>query len=103
MKFILLLSAIVTLDVAALILARFYVEHKKLSFMIFSLMSFALSALVFVELMAFDFTVIISILYAGISSIIITIFYYIVFKERITPGQWVGIALAFLGIVILEL
>lgn len=103
MKFIILLIIITILDIGALVTARYYIEKRKRHFMISSLSIFALSAFVFVQLMAFEVTAVINVLYAAISSVFVTLFYYIVFKERITRGQWMGIGLALLGVLLLEI
>lgn len=103
MKFIVLLIIITILDIGALVTARYYIEKRKRHFMILSMSIFALSAYVFVQLMAFEVTAVINVLYAAISSVFVTLFYYIVFKERITKGQWMGISLALLGVLLLEI
>lgn len=103
MEFIFLLFIIVLLDIAALVLARYYVKKKQFRFMTGSLISFALSALVYIKLMAFSVTAVINVLYVAFSSIFVTLFYYVVFKERITTGQWIGILIAFLGVVLMEI
>lgn len=103
MSFILLLILIIILDIGALVLARFYVEKKKRGYMVGSLMNFGLSAFVYIQLMAFSVTAVINVLYVAFSSIFVTLFYYVVFKERITKGQWIGIFIAFLGVMVMEI
>ncbi len=103
MKFPLLIALITALDIAALVTARYYVDHMKHWVLVLSLSIFAISAFVYVQLMEFAVTAIINVLYAAFSTIFITLFYFLVFKERITRGQWVGILIALLGIIMLEM
>jgi len=103
MKFFLLLLLISVLDVMAVILARYYIENSKKWTLWSSLFFFASSAYVFVQLMAFRSTAIINILAAAASTIFVTLFYFVIFKERITLGQWAGIAISLMGILMLEI
>lgn len=103
MTFILLLALIIILDIGALVSARYYVEKKQKWIMWLSLITFGASGFVFVQLMAFRLTSIINVLYAAFSTIFVTFFYFVFFKERITKGQWLGIAVAFLGVFMLEM
>lgn len=102
MTFPFLLLLISILDVGAVVMARYYLENRKPWVMSLSLLLFAASAYVYVSLMAFRSTAIINVLSAASSTIFVTLFYYFVFKERITKGQWAGLSLAMLGILILE-
>jgi len=103
MKFPLLITLITILDITALVAARYYVERKKKWLLIISLSFFAISAFVYVKLMEFAVTAIINVLYAAFSTIFVTLFYFFVFKERITRGQLIGIIIAILGILMLEM
>lgn len=103
MKFVLFLALITVLDIGALVSARYYIEKQERKFMVISLIFFGLSAWVYVQLMGFEVTAIINMLYAAISTIFVTLFYYLVFKERITTGQWLGLGIVLIGILMLEI
>ena len=103
MKFVLLLILISALDVAAIVIARYYIEKRKGWMMAASMLFFAASAYIYVQLMEFSVTAVINVLSAASSTLFVTLFYFIVFKERITRGQWMGIAIAIIGISLLEI
>jgi len=102
MKFYLLLALISLLDVGAVIGSRYYVEKKKPWILAAALLGFAASAYVYVQMMAFRGTAIVNVLAAAFSTLAATFVFYALFKERITKGQWVGILVAFVGILMLE-
>lgn len=102
MRFYLFLVLMGLFDTAAVVVARYYVEKKKIWILWGSLFSFAASAYFFVRMMEFRMTAIVNVLAAALSTIVATFIFYVAFKERITKGQWVGVVIAFLGILMLE-
>lgn len=96
------MCAVVLLDFFSFAAARYYVHTKIKFILVLSLLGFGGVGYIFVHLMQFASTPIINLLYPACSTIFITLFYYFFFKERITKGQWVGIGLALLGVLLLE-
>ncbi|PIQ79128.1 hypothetical protein COV81_03105 [Candidatus Peregrinibacteria bacterium CG11_big_fil_rev_8_21_14_0_20_41_10] len=101
MKFAILLSILTILDIIAVMSARYYVEKKRVGYLVLSLAGFATSGYLFYLLMGYSITSIINLLWVSVSTVIITLLGYLIFKEKVTIGQGIGMALVIIGMVIL--
>ena len=101
MNFPLYIALISVLDVIAVLGARFFVDRKKWYFRFISLAAFAASAYVYIQMLAYEVTAIVNVIYLAFSSIVITLTCFIFLKERIHWMQGLGMILCLLGLALL--
>ncbi|MEK7145950.1 MAG: hypothetical protein AAB802_02080 [Patescibacteria group bacterium] len=87
-------------DVVAVLSGRYYVETKNKFYKWNSVLFFALSAFMVYKLMAFKETAVISILWISLSTILILVYCRIVFKEKISFSQAIGMAFIAGGVLL---
>lgn len=97
------IAGISIFDLVAVYFAKFYSINKNPWFLILTCGFFTIAALFFVRSLQYEGLAIVNILWTSISVILVTISGYFIFKEHITPLQFLGIALTIIGLVLIEI
>lgn len=100
MKFLIFYLLLNFFDVAAVLFGRYYADLGKPIYKWASILFFALSAFMVYQLMAFKETAVVSILWISLSTILILIYCRIVFKEKISVIQGVGMLFIMGGVLL---
>jgi len=101
MNFLSWLAVITVLDIFAVLLARLFVAKGKEVYRIGSLVFFGFSAAVFVQLMEYESTAVVNLLWVSLSTIFIAIACYFFFGEKINRWQGLGMLLILGGMAFL--
>ncbi|MDP2643100.1 MAG: SMR family transporter [Candidatus Peregrinibacteria bacterium] len=102
-KFYLLIAAINTLDLVAIIFAKLWNIHKNPIFLALTILGFGGAGFFFALSLKYEGVAITNILWIAISVILVTIVGYFFFKETISVLQFIGIALIMIGLVLINL
>lgn len=102
-KFYLLIAAINTLDLAAIISAKLWSINKNPIFLIITVLGFAGAGFFFALSLKYEGMAIANILWIVLSVILVTFVGYFFFKETIGVLQFIGIALIMTGLVLINL
>ncbi len=102
-KFYIYISLLAILDLIAIMSAKYWNVKGNLFYLLISIFCFALVAVFFALSLRYEGAVIVNIIWVALSTILVGIFGYLLFKETITPLQIVGIFVIILGIVLIEI
>ncbi|MFA6305408.1 MAG: SMR family transporter [Candidatus Gracilibacteria bacterium] len=102
-KFYVLIAILNTLDLAAILCAKFWSTSKNPIFLALTILLFGGAGLCFALSLRYEGIAITNILWIAISVILVTIVGYFFFKETITLLQFLGIALITAGLVLVNL
>lgn len=93
---------IVILDVISALAARYAFNHDSLIFMIISITSIPLAAYFFMSILPERITIVVNAIWIALGSINVTLASYLVFGEKITLKQAMGMLIIILGLITIE-
>lgn len=99
-----LVAIMTAIDFMAIISARYAAEYPQKKWIKWlSVAFFASAAIVYVLMLFHRDLAVVNIIYLAFSTVLIIIACYFLFKEKISLGQAIGMAIALGGVVLLEL
>ena len=100
--FALYITAIIVLDISGTLCAKLYSVNKNSLFLFATFLFFGGAGFLFAKSLAYEGMAITNILWISLSIIAMTIIGYFVFKENITPIQFIGNGEITLGLVLVN-
>lgn len=97
------IAGIATLDLLAIISAKFWIINKNSIFLVATCLLFAGSGYMFAKALKFEGMGITNAVWTSISAILAVVGGYLIFKENITLIQAIGIAVIIVGLVLINL
>lgn len=99
---LLLVVIIVCLENASQYFLKYYTTDKKVHFFIYGVILYAFVAYVLTLTFKYEKMVIVNILWGGISALLLTAMAYVLFDEKLTAREIIGILVIFAGIFIIN-
>ncbi|MBU1992275.1 EamA family transporter [Patescibacteria group bacterium] len=97
------IAAITVLDVVGSLCAKYWSVSKSPWLLAATFLTFGAAGVVFAYSLKYESMAITNVLWISVSIILITIIGYFLFKEAITPVQFVGIAVIIVGLVLINM
>lgn len=89
-------------DLVGTITAKLWSVNKSVTFLIITIVCFALSGLFIAMSMKYGEMAIVNIMWVAVSTLFVTLFGYFVFKEYLTPLQIIGILAVVVGFILVN-
>ncbi len=102
MKFYLYLFCVAILDLIGMLSAKYFSLKNNYSYIIIAVLCFAAAAVFISLLLRYQTTPIINMLWVSVSTVLVTIFSYFLFKETLSIIQVTGMFIALIGVIMLE-
>lgn len=99
---LLLVVVIVCIENTSQYFLKHYAMDKKTHFFIYGVLLYAVIAYILTLTFKYEKMVIVNILWGGISALLLTAMAYVVFDERLTMREIIGVAVIFAGIFIVN-
>jgi len=96
------LLLLTVVDVTAVMCARMGVDHSG-GYTVFSVLCFALCGYLLIPLMAYHSTAVISLFWVSFSTGVVTVLCYLLFDEKMSKKQMLGLLITVVGILIIDL
>ena len=93
----------IAFDIASVVSARFWVAHKNPLLLAMAVVFFAATGFFFAYSMQFKGLAIANTVWAALSTVLITLIGYFLFKEEIAAVQFAGIAVIVVGLILVNL
>ncbi|MDD2807407.1 MAG: hypothetical protein PHW95_02725 [Patescibacteria group bacterium] len=101
-NFYTLVAIISLLDLAAIVSAKFWVISKNNLYLTLTVLLCATAGFFFARSLQFEGIAITNIIWGALSSILVTAAGYFIFREIITPWQFVAMAIILVGLVMIN-
>ena len=100
--FYLYISTIAIFDLIAVVMVKMWHLKGNLLYLIASMIAFAVTAVFAGLSLKYEGIAIVNVLWVSLSTILVTIVGYYIFKESISIQQFIGMAIILLGLIIVE-
>src|SRR3989344_325373 len=97
--FITYITIVALLDTMAIVSAKYWQITKQPAFLAATVLAFALAGFFFARSLQYEGMAITNIIWMALSTLCITSIGYFLFKEAITPLQFIGIATIIVGLI----
>lgn len=101
-NFYILVAIISLLDLAAIIAAKFWIVSKNSLYLILTVLLFGVAGFFFAKSLQYEGIAITNIIWVALSSILVTVAGYFIFRETITPLQLTAMAVILVGVVLIN-